>query len=103
MATGQDDMKPDASCRKFIRTHVMKGKNRKRVAFQEPASGAWISHEHEICASQHWTTSLGHQMSGSIPALLRSEMGMEPYMLQPIHDCGNLLLPFGWLQLLIQR
>ena len=95
MATGQDDMKPDASCRKFIRTHVMKGKNRKRVDSKEPASGSWISHEQEIYASQHWATSLGHQMSGSIPALLRLEMGMDPYMSQPIHDCGNLLLLFG--------
>ena len=45
LATDRDSIKPDASARKLIRRHVMKGKNRKAVP-RRLRCGSWINHEH---------------------------------------------------------
>lgn len=50
LATDKDSIKPDASSRKLIRRHVMKGKNRKAVP-QRPTCGSWINHEQGDSAS----------------------------------------------------
>ncbi|KAH8705808.1 hypothetical protein BGW36DRAFT_368201 [Talaromyces proteolyticus] len=66
IATGHDNIKPDARSRKFIRHHVMRGKNQKRVASQDYQLGSWINREHEVPMSQLVATIKGAS-EGRVP------------------------------------
>ncbi|KAJ9273845.1 hypothetical protein DTO212C5_124 [Paecilomyces variotii] len=96
VATGQDSIKPDASSRRFIRRHVMKGKNRKPIASSQLALGSWINNAHDLNDFQIATTSMGSlhrpfatpvglQLNSSTPSLL-GFAEMEPRMLHLIYD-----------------
>ena len=112
VATSQDSIKPSIRSRKFIRRHVMKGKNRKRVNSQFSALGSWINHGRNPSASSHlnWPNGLAFQRT-LVPYLglqknclsasgMCFRVEMEPCMVRLIYDCGSLLAHFAWSQLL---
>ncbi|GAD92297.1 hypothetical protein PVAR5_0887 [Paecilomyces variotii No. 5] len=96
VATGEDSIKPDASSRRFIRRHVMRGKNRKRIAPRALAHGSWINRHNQNPSqwaalsnmeSLHgpFATPVVLQMNSTTPSLL-GFVDMEPCMLHLIYN-----------------
>ena len=108
VATGLDSIRPNTSARKFIRHHVMKGKNKvkkkkKRRAILQPSVsiGSWINREPGLCATspiaarQNWPLHNTLHLSSSFlpgnPTKSWAEYEAEtpPRVDETIHKCEN--------------
>jgi hypothetical protein len=86
--------KPDANARQAIRSHVMRGKNRRKRASDFPSSRSWINQE----TSQHPQLDsaavpapyfpLPMQMGSDLALTHTIAYDMQPYELDPVFKCG---------------
>lgn len=98
VATDKDSIKPDGHGRRFIRHHVMKGKNRKRAVTRPSAPKSWINRDNDFSESP---TQLTPQLNVS-PSLVGFGDQIESHMLQDAFKCMPLLSKSTCRRLLIQ-
>lgn len=84
ISNSQDKLSPAA--RKLIRSQVMRGKNRRRVA--SPVDpGTWINRELEPAQDSSIVSCPQKDLSGSGLATIRYAEPMQPYMYDLIWTC----------------
>lgn len=93
VATNHDTIKPDATSRKLIRHHVMKGRNRKDVSSQRTTLRSWVNQEREF--QPKWlrdclANPLRLQINDLGLPVTGLRFNIEPCMLQVIHDCKDI-------------
>jgi len=101
IATGPEDIKPDVVSRKLIRHHVMKGRNRKRLAPERHHLGSWNANQRR--SYTYVVAPIPAQPSISLNSLAYPFAlfpGSENGILQCIYDCAYHLLRIRSVQLL---
>lgn len=93
VATDKDSIKPDGRRRRFIRRHVMKGKNQKRSVDRPPALKSWFDRENDLAVSQ---AQLCPQLDVSL-LLVGFDDRINSHMLQDAFKCTP--IPFNRVRL----
>lgn len=113
IATGRDNITPDAGARKFIRHHVMKGKNKvktKKISKlsaqrQSAPYGSWISPEGgsasattqlaisgAVQSQVSLPSSMVFRLDGSDSPFMGCAVEMGPHTMEMVHSCKRPIL-----------
>jgi len=91
--------KPSTTTRSFIRSHVMRGKNRRVPKSSRLKPGSWItgknnSNDQEIATNIIKFPNPGFEFAGSGLSVTEFADNMQPYMLDLVYKCK---LMMSWL------